>query len=363
MNMREDRRFGTYAVMAHLATLDLTVLWGESSKAATAAATTRAILQTVANFVDAENGWAAGNDAISAHCDGISEKTIRRHLKRAEELGLIRRTRKQTGTYRARHRIEFLLDLTHEQLVANAAENPHEVVTDQRSPRVADLEAELQRMRSLLAGPETPKADFMTATHDSAEKPVQEKSEPAPEAVISDRFRSGHQGPLPKRTNHINQSSSSGSSVNGAAPVPSNDVREDDEDDEVSLMNSWAVDVAADFDRLQQKVDLPELWRRLRAAGVDPLQVNLISAATEVFAAKSGQRIGNPTRYLAASVASEPARWPAVTWEQLLAADTPPPDRPTLSERHPDVIAIAAALGVISVDSSGVPSPGHSHAV
>lgn len=355
MNMREDRRFGTYAVMAHLATIDLTVLWGESSKAAAAAATTRAILQTVANFVDAENGWAAGNDAISAHCDGVSEKTIRRHLKRAEELGLIRRTRKQTGTYRARHRIEFLLDLTQEQLIANAAENPHEVVTDQRTPRVAELEAELERMRRLLVPPENQVAVIMTATHDSAEESGEGESEPPPVAVIRDRFRTGHQGPLPKKTNHINQSSSSGSSTDEVATVPPRDVHEEEDDDD-SSMRVWVDDVSTDFDRVQSKVDLPSLWHQLRAAGIDPLQVNLVSAATEVFTAKAGQRIGNPTRYLAVSVAREPTRWPAVTWEQLLAADSPTPARPALSERHPDVIAIAAALGVISVGAAGTPS-------
>lgn len=356
MNMREDRRFGTYAVMAHLATLDLTVLWGETSKAAATAATTRAILQTVANFVDAENGWAAGNEAISAHCDGVSDKTIRRHLKRAEELGVIRRTRKQTGPYRARHRIEFLLDLTQEQLVANATENPHTVVTDQRSPRVAELEAELERLRQMVSPPESCVAVMMTATHDSAEVEVEEGTETLSVPVSDDRFGSGHQRPLPKRTTHVNQSSSSGSSTDQAAPAAPVLARTEDEDD--SSMRGWVEELTADFDRLHPGVDLPDLWRQLHAAGIDPRHVDIAAAATEVFTAKAGQRIGNPTRYLAASVAREPARWPTMTWEQLLAADTPRPSRPGLSERHPDVIAIAAALGVISVDSQGTPAPG-----
>ncbi len=357
--MREDRRFGTYAVMAHLAALDLTVLWGESSKAAAAAATTRAILQTVANFVDAENGWAAGNEAISAHCDGVSDKTIRRHLKRAEDLGVIRRTRRQTGTRRARHRIEFLLDLTQEQLAANAAANPHEVVTDQRTPRVAELEAELERMRTLLYTPENQVAVIMTATHDSAEESPEDEADGEPVAVTGDRYGSGHQGALPKKTNHVNQSSSSGSSADKeAAPQRQPVSTEEDEDD--SSMRAWINDVAARFETLRPKVNLPELWRHLRDAGVDPLQVDVVAAATEVFTAKAGQRIGNPARYLAVSVAREPERWPTMSWVQLMAEPSVAPSRSSLSERHPDVIAIAAALSVIRVDSSGAPPRGQS---
>lgn len=136
--MTIGRRWGTYAVMAWLAELDLTVMWGSGRSAAQAASTSRAILQTIANFVDETNSAHPGNENISRQCDNVSLPTIKRHLKRAREVGLITTKRTNLGTRRGKDIITFHVELTQEQLIANSSEMPHRRNEWKRSTEVSD---------------------------------------------------------------------------------------------------------------------------------------------------------------------------------------------------------------------------------
>ena len=111
--------------------------------------------------------------------------------------------------------------------------------------------------------------------------------------------------------------------------------------------------------RVHPEIDLDVLLRELLASGVDPSGVDLAAAAVDVFEAKAGQRVGSPTRYVAASIRREPHRWPAQSWEALLDGPPTPAPRdaahPSLSPGHPDVTAIAMALGLVPSTKAGQP--------
>lgn len=113
----------TKRVREWLDALDLRVVWGSGRGAARAASlTTGGLLHSIAGFVGANHSAAPGNANISYQCD-LSLATIRRHLKRAREVGLIATQRVNVGTRRENDVITFQLALTQEQLSQNAAES------------------------------------------------------------------------------------------------------------------------------------------------------------------------------------------------------------------------------------------------
>lgn len=363
--MTIGRRWGTYAVMAWLAELDLTVMWGSGRSAAQAASTSRAILQTIANFVDETNSAHPGNENISRQCDNVSLPTIKRHLKRAREVGLITTKRTNLGTRRGKDIITFHVELTQEQLIANSSEMPHRRNEWKRSTEVSDasddvseadhtaaridervglaaeLAAEVERLRAELAAARTPEIRqgiTVIPWDDSADSGAEGITMIPSEGITGDTFRRDHGRSLPIRTIPVNQDSSSSSS----SAVPP--ARGDEEEDETKL-DDETDQLAARLSEIHPRLELGRLLRRCATIGVDAGVRDLVTAATDILSKAPGA-VHDPVMYVAAGLARDPHLWPAVTqdmWEQALA--TPPAPRMPAAG-HPDWSTLAIHLGI-----------------
>lgn len=364
--MTTGRRWGTYAVMAWLAELDLTVMWGSGRSAAQAASTSRAILQTIANFVDETNSAHPGNENISRQCDNVSLPTIKRHLKRAREVGLITTKRTNLGTRRGKDIISFHVDLTQEQLVSNSSETPHrrnewkpstevpdpsENVTgahpaaaraDERVGLAAELVAEVERLRAELAAARSPenRQGITVIPWDDSAGPGPEGITMIPsEGITGDTFRRDHGRSLPIRTIPVNQDSSSSSS----SAVPS--TLEDEEEDDEPKSDDGMEQLATRLSEIHPRLELGRLLRRCATIGVDAGVRDLVGAATDILSKAPGA-VHDPVMYVAAGLARDLHHWPAVSqdmWEQALA--TPPAPRMPAAG-HPDWSTLAVYLGI-----------------
>ncbi|MGF3057344.1 helix-turn-helix domain-containing protein [Microbacterium sp. YY-01] len=310
------KRYGTYAVMAWLAELDLTVMWGAGRGSAAAASTSRAILQTIANFVDQSNSAYPGIEKIAGHCDNITARTVKRHLKRAREMGLITTERKNLGYRRGKDIITFDLTVTQETLNNVAKSHPHRVTSwradatsgqEEQSIKpspVEQLEAENERLRARLAALEasnSSQGDTVSPWEDPADSEIEEDSR-----VTLGR---GHVRPLPPKVTTPNNHSSS--SVE--EPVSEHVTVEDEESESPTAKRLTEVHPA---------LDLATIRGRLRDAGIDVADVDVVAAATEVIASRAGARIGSPSAYVATSIIRERWRWPRggqSDWDQLVS--------------------------------------------